>query len=69
MSDVVSGDQCICSLGSGLASSVKTDLEDLTKFDYSFYSLSQKGYQDELQQKFVKKMNSLGLQLIQEKGR
>ena len=51
--------------GSGLASSVKTDLEDLTKFDYSFYSLSQKGYQDELQQKFVKKMNSLGL-LIEE---
>ena len=49
--------------GSGLASSVKTDLEDLTKFDYSFYSLSQKGYQDELQQKFVKKMNSLGLSI------
>ena len=49
--------------GSGLASSVKTDLEDLTKFDYSFYSLSQKGYQDELQQKFVMKMNSLGLSI------
>ena len=49
--------------GSGLASYVKTDLEDLTKFDYSFYSLSQKGYQDELQQKFVKKMNSLGLSI------
>ena len=36
--------------GSGLASSVKTDLEDMTKFDCTFYGLSEKGYQEEQQQ-------------------
>ena len=40
--------------GSGLASSVKTDLEDMTKFDYTFYGVSEKGYQEEQQQKIYK---------------
>lgn len=47
--------------GSGLASSVKTDLEDMTKFDCTFYGLSEKGYQEEQQQKFIKKLDDLGL--------
>ena len=47
--------------GSGLASSVKTDLEDMTKFDYTFYGLSEKGYQEEQRQKFIKKLDDLGL--------
>ena len=47
--------------GSGLASSVKTDLEDMTKFDCTFYGLSEKGYQEEQQQKFIKKLDALGL--------
>ena len=45
--------------GSGLASSVKTDLEDMTKFDCTFYGLSEKGYQEEQQQKFTKKLDDL----------
>lgn len=47
--------------GSGLASSVKTDLEDMTKFDYTFYGVSEKGYQEEQQQKFMKRLDALGL--------
>ena len=47
--------------GSGLASSVKIDLEDMTKFDYTFYGLSEKGYQEEQQQKLIKKLDHLGL--------
>ena len=47
--------------GSGLASSVKTDLEDMTKFDCTFYGLSEKGYKEEQQQKFIKKLDDLGL--------
>lgn len=47
--------------GSGLASSVKTDLEDMTKFDYTFYGVSEKEYQEEQQQKFMKRLDALGL--------
>lgn len=47
--------------GSGLASSVKTDLEDMTKFDCTFYGVSEKGYQEEQQQKFMKRLDVLGL--------
>ncbi len=47
--------------GSGLAASVKTDLEDMTKFDYCFYGLTEKGYREDTQQQFMKKMKDLGL--------
>ena len=40
---------------------VKTDLEDMTKFDYTFYGVSEKGYQEEQQQKFMKRLDALGL--------
>ena len=42
--------------GSGLASSVKTDLEDMTKFDYTFYGVSEKGYQEEQQTEIYEKI-------------
>lgn len=45
--------------GSGLASSVKTDLEDMTKFDYTFYGLSEKGYQNGTFRKCRYKMEPL----------
>lgn len=49
--------------GSGLASSVKTDLKDMTRFDYCFYGLSEKGYQQDQQRQFIKKMKALGLSI------
>lgn len=47
--------------GSGLASSMKTDLDDMTKFDYTFYALLKSGYQKNQEQKLLKKMKDLGL--------
>lgn len=47
--------------GSGLANSVKTDLDDMTKFDYTFYGLSENGYQQDQEQKLLKKIKKLGL--------
>ena len=52
--------------GSGLASSVKTDLEDMTKFDYTFYGMSEKGYQKNQEQKLLKKLKNLGLDVKQD---
>lgn len=47
--------------GSGLANSVKTDLDDMTKFDYTFYGLSENGYQQDQEQKLLRKIKKLGL--------
>ena len=33
----------------------------MTKFDYTFYGVSEKGYQEEQQQKFMKRLDALGL--------
>ena len=47
--------------GSGLANSVKTDLDDMTRFDYTFYGLSENGYQQDQEQKLLRKIKKLGL--------
>lgn len=52
--------------GSGLASSVKTDLEDMTKFDYTFYGLNEKGYQKNQEEKLLKKLENLGIDVKQD---
>lgn len=47
--------------GSGMASSVKTDLEDMTKFDYCFYGNQQQGFVEDQADVLLKKLKKLGL--------
>ena len=47
--------------GSGMASSVKTDLKEMTKFDYCFYGNEQQGFVEDQADVLLKKLKKLGL--------